>query len=72
MVYGTVKQSGGNNSVYSEPGQGTTLKIYLPQVDEPVGEVSEEIVKEISRGRETILLVEDEEVVRKLAVRVLR
>jgi two-component system, cell cycle sensor histidine kinase and response regulator CckA len=71
-AYGIVKQSGGNIWVYSEPGQGTTLKIYLPQVDEPLEELREEVVKEISRGHETILLVEDEEVVRKLAVRVLK
>ncbi len=71
-VYGIVKQSGGNVWVYSEPGQGTTFKIYLPQVDEPLEELREEVVKEISRGHETILLVEDEDVVRKLAVRVLK
>ncbi len=71
-VYGIVKQSGGNVWVYSEPGQGTTFKIYLPQVDEPLEELKEEVVKEVSRGHETILLVEDEDVVRKLAVRVLK
>ena len=57
--------------VYSEPGQGTTFKIYLPQVDEPLGETREEMVGEGLQGNETILIVEDEEVVRKLAVRVL-
>jgi two-component system cell cycle sensor histidine kinase/response regulator CckA len=71
-AYGIVKQSGGNIWVYSEPGQGTTLKIYLPQVDEPLEEMKEEVVKEISRGHETILIVEDEDAVRKLAVRVLK
>jgi CheY-like chemotaxis protein len=72
MVYGIVKQSGGNIWVYSEPGQGTTLKIYLPQVDEPLEELKEEAIQEILQGHETILIVEDEEPVRKLAVRVLR
>jgi nitrogen-specific signal transduction histidine kinase/CheY-like chemotaxis protein len=65
-VYGIVKQSGGSIWVYSEPGKGTTLKVYLPRaidgtldtltVDEPAPE----------RGSETVLLVEDEEQVRGL------
>ena len=71
-VYGIVKQSGGNMWVYSEPGKGTTFKIYLPRVDEPLEELGERVeVKEIPRGTETILVVEDEEDVRKLAVRIL-
>ena len=71
-VYGIVKQSGGNIWVYSEPGKGTTFKIYLPSVDEPLEELGERVkVKEIPRGTETILIVEDEEKVRKLAVRIL-
>ncbi len=72
-VYGIVKQSGGYIGVYSELGHGTTFKIYLPRVDEPV-EVLGEGVKgeEVPFGRETILLVEDEESVRKFAVSTLR
>jgi len=71
-VYGIVKQSGGNIWVYSEVGKGTAFKIYLPQVDEPLTELKEVVSKEILRGDETILIVEDEETVRKLAVRILK
>lgn len=65
MVYGVVKQSGGNIWVYSEKGQGTTFKIYLPQVDEKIEEI-EQVATEMPKGTETILLVEDEEMVREL------
>jgi len=71
-VYGIVKQSGGNIWVYSEAGKGTAFKIYLPQVDEPLTELKEVVSKEILQGDETILIVEDEETVRKLAVRILK
>jgi len=71
-VYGIVKQSGGNISIHSEPGNGTTFKIYLPRVDEPLEELSESPrIEGIPRGNETILIVEDDEAVLKLAVRVL-
>jgi CheY-like chemotaxis protein len=72
-VYGIVKQSGGNIWVYSEPGKGTTFKIYLPRVDEPLEAYKEKGVKEeLPCGHETILVVEDQEEVRKLAVRILQ
>jgi len=68
-VYGIVKQSGGDIWVYSEPGYGTTFKIYFPRVDEPqdIDEVKEKEVEEgLPRGDETILVVEDNEEVRKV------
>lgn len=72
-VYGIVKQSGGNIWVYSELDVGTTFKIYLPHLPAAVKIVDQKftLVEEQLRGTETILLVEDEEGVRKLAHRVL-
>ena len=69
-VYGVVKQSGGYIWVYSEPGRGTSFKIYLPRVEEKVAASSREGIVEpriLQRGSETILLVEDEKGVRELA-----
>lgn len=72
-VYGIVKQSEGNIWVYSELGKGTTFKIYLPQVQEELSEMKKEVmIGEIPYGNETILVIEDEDSVRKLAVRLLR
>jgi PAS domain S-box-containing protein len=71
-VYGIVKQSGGNIWVYSELGQGTTFKIYLPREEEPLEEIREKVVNgELPLGSETVLVAEDEEEVRKLVVRIL-
>ncbi|MBM3889598.1 MAG: PAS domain S-box protein, partial [Verrucomicrobia bacterium] len=66
-VYGIVKQSGGHITVYSEAGQGTTFKIYLPAISAAPDANSKELFQtRLYRGRETILLVEDDEGVRRL------
>ena len=66
-VYGIVRQSGGHIWVYSEPGHGTTFKIYLPRVGQTTGpQASPALPAETLRGAETILLVEDEESLRGL------
>ncbi len=71
-VYGIVKQSGGHIWVYSEPGQGTIFKIYLPRIEDEIDKPEEKIITEgIEHGNETILIVEDDEDVRKLAVQIL-
>ena len=72
MVYGFVKQSGGHVKIYSEAGMGTTVKLFLPRIPAPAtdaGAVSTPATQ--PSGRETILVVEDEEFVRRLATRVL-
>jgi two-component system cell cycle sensor histidine kinase/response regulator CckA len=71
-VYGIVKQSGGFVWVYSEIGRGTTFKIYLPRTNEQVkGDARPEAPARVASGTETILLVEDEELLRSLAARIL-
>jgi CheY-like chemotaxis protein len=72
-VYGMVKQSGGDIWVYSEPGHGTTFKLYFPRVAEPVSTSSlEESTLPHRPGGETIMLVEDEAQVRELTAKMLR
>jgi len=71
-VYGIVKQSGGNIWVYSEEGVGTTFKVYFPRViEKSEAEAAKNTPEESPGGTETILLVEDEEMVRMLARRIL-
>jgi signal transduction histidine kinase/ActR/RegA family two-component response regulator len=72
-VYGIIKQSGGSIFVYSEIGKGSSFKVYLPQADEPAAVVATAQPSAAARGgTETILVVEDEEMVRKLLLRVLK
>ncbi len=71
-VYGIVQQHGGSIWVYSERGKGTTFKIYLPRVDAvPEAQAPGKTERKGSRGRETILVVEDDKMVRDLAADVL-
>ena len=73
-VYGIVRQSDGHIWVYSEPGKGTTFKVYFPRVDAPadVFPLRDEVRPPLPRGTETILLVEDETAVRAIARQVLQ
>ncbi|MBI5868020.1 MAG: PAS domain S-box protein [candidate division Zixibacteria bacterium] len=71
-VYGIVKQNKGFIDVYSEPGKGTTFKVYLPRHTSKTEQVRKEVPKaRAAGGRETILLVEDERIILDLAKRVL-
>jgi CheY-like chemotaxis protein len=72
-VYGIIKQSGGYIWVYSEPGQGTTFKIYLPLVAASADKrVRVEVSEKASRGSETIMVVEDDSSLREVTCEFLR
>src|SRR5260370_37215657 len=69
MVYGFAKQSNGHVSIYSEPGLGTTVRIYLPAMIGKAAPAPAPVAKEIAASRaETVLIVEDDPFVRSYAV----
>jgi signal transduction histidine kinase len=73
QVYGFVRQSGGHIRIYSEPGAGTTIKLYLPREADPSAKVSLPPLEEVADGgSETILVVEDHAGLREYSTSVLR
>src|SRR5690606_31866047 len=71
-VYGIVRQSGGHIWVYSEPGTGTTFKMYFPRIgDARLAEARTAVATPPARGEETVLLVEDDASVREVGHRIL-
>ncbi len=73
MIYGIVKQNNGVINVYSEPGQGTTFKIYLPRISRSVAPTApkEDVADSVEHGNEVILLVEDEPMILDIATTML-
>ena len=68
MVYGFVKQSGGHIKIYSEEGHGTTIKLYLPRLVDEGPKIAEQAPTPVVGGHETILVVEDDEMVRNYVI----
>jgi CheY-like chemotaxis protein len=74
MVHGFLKQSGGYTGIYSEPGRGTTIRLYLPRAleGEDVAKIEHLPIETLARGQELILVVEDNKGLRDIAVRQLQ
>ena len=72
MVYGFVKQSGGHIKIYSEVGEGTTIKLYLPRALQSEDQLADTAPMPTRGGSEAVLVVEDDEAVRETAVTLLR
>jgi two-component system cell cycle sensor histidine kinase/response regulator CckA len=71
-VFGIVKQSDGGVEVYSELGNGTSVKVYLPRADQRAATETQAPLAKVMQGHETILLAEDEDLVRNLMRETLR
>jgi CheY-like chemotaxis protein len=71
MVYGIIKQHDGYINVYSEPGRGTTFRIYLPLIQAEAEEIKPEAIQPIETCTETVLLAEDEDVIREFIKKLL-
>ncbi len=72
LVYGVVQQSGGHIRVHSAPRHGSTFEIFLPEVREPIQAIHSSIpTLPATRGRETVLIVEEDDVVRKMVASIL-
>ncbi len=70
-VYGIIKQHDGYINVYSEPGSGTTFRIYLPLIKAKVDEIKPEVIQPVETGTETVLLAEDEDAIREFIKKLL-
>jgi PAS domain S-box-containing protein len=71
MVYGIIKQHNGFINVYSEPGKGTTFKIYLPVIEQESEKLETVVLPPVTGGRETILVAEDAFMVSELVKKIL-
>lgn len=71
MVFGIVRQCGGSISLSSELGRGTVFEVYFPRVDAPVSQLRQSVPTNAPRGSETVLVVEDDDQVRRMTIAVL-